>query len=122
MRELEVNSKKLSNRIFHQSIPFTRLGIKILFKKEYYQKNYSKELLDEISYGSGALGFIEGLFIEDGGDTVGIVLMVIFYLFVATIFIGIVIWFVKIGMVETVISFIFLSCIGFYIYFDYKVR
>jgi len=122
MKVLEVNSKKLSNRIFHESIPFTRLGIKILFEKEYYKENYSKKLLDEIRYDSGALGFVEDLFIEESGDTVGIVLMVLFYLFVTTIFIGIAIWFVKMEMVETGIAFIFLSCVGFYIYFDYKMK
>jgi len=122
MKVLEVNSKKLSNRIFHESIPFTRLGIKILFQKEYYKENYSKKLLDEIRYDSGALGFVEDLFIEESGDTVGIVLMVLFYLFVTTIFIGIAIWFVKMEMVETGIAFIFLSCVGFYIYFDYKMK
>ena len=79
-------------------------------------------MLDEIRYDSGALGFVEDLFIEDGSDRVGIVLMVLFYLFIATIFIGTAIWFVKIKMVETAIAFIFLSCVGFYVYFDYRSK
>jgi len=120
MRVLEVNAKKLSRRIYSEYIPFTRLGIKILFKEEYYQKNYSKELLDEIRYDSGALGFIEDLFIEESSDTVGIILTIILYLFIVIIFISIAIWFVKMDMVETAIAFVFLSCVGFYVYFDYR--
>jgi len=122
MKELEIDAKKLSNRLYYDYIPFTRMGIKILFKKKYYQETYSKELLDEIRYDSGELGFIEDLFIVEGSDTVGILKMITKYLTVAIMTMGITIWFVKIGMIETAIAFFFLSCISFYVYSDYMRR
>jgi len=122
MRGLEINSKKLSNRIYYAYIPFTRMGIKSLFKQEYFQNNYSKKLLDEIIYDSGKLGFIEDLFIIEGSDTIEIIKKVISYLIAFSIIISISVYFIKNSMTETAISFLVLTGISFYVYFDYRMR
>jgi hypothetical protein len=122
MRGLEINSKKLSNRMYYTYIPFTRMGIKSLFKQEYFQNNYSKKLLDEIIYDSGKLGFIEDLFIIEGSDTIEIVKKVINYLVAFSIIISIAVYFIKNSMTETAISFLVLTGISFYVYFDYRMR
>ena len=122
MRALEIDSQKLSNRTYYEYIPFTRMGIKSLFKQEYYQKHYSTELLIEIRYDSGELGFVEDLFIIEGSDSWDITKTLLKYLTVLVGVMAITFWFVKIGMVETAIAFVFLSGVGFYVYFDYKIE
>jgi len=122
MRGLEINSKKLSNRMYYTYIPFTRMGIKSLFKQKYFQNNYSKKLLDEIIYDSGKLGFIEDLFIIEGSDTIEIVKKVISYFVAFGIIVSIAVYFIKNSMTETAISFLVLTGISFYVYFDYRIR
>lgn len=122
MKALEINTKKLSSRMYYKYIPFTRMGIKSLFKVEYYQDNYSKELLDRIRYDSGRLGFVEDLFIIEGNDTVEIVKKAIGYLLVLSIIIGTAVFFIKKDMSETAISFLVLAGISLYVYFKYRMR
>jgi len=122
MKGLEINSKKLSNRMYYKYIPFTRMGIKSLFKQEYFQNNYSKKLLDKIIYDSGKLGFIEDLFIIEGSDTIEIVKKIISYLVAFSIIMSIAVYFIKNSMTETAISFLVLTGISFYVYFDYRMR
>ena len=94
----------------------------VTFKQEYFQNNYSKKLLDEIIYDSGKLGFIEDLFIIEGSDTIEIIKKVISYLIAFSIIISISVYFIKNSMTETAISFLVLTGISFYVYFDYRMR